>query len=252
MARLPLAIALLALAASAARADTDEDTEPAERTLRAAIKAHDAKAIAALLSPKLELAGIWFADPACARRFSTPGPLAPADAPAFARCLAQLRLQVTTRHTATPRGAVLTYDPGIELEAVFDGPTLRWLGYESQGRHDENLPTLSTQAFESLRKTGSPNIDTAVAAKLATAIASRGSVSAWIKLCLDATGALSLTELRSATTPDSGAILVAATRDWTFKPFKKQPACSLVFLVYPASQAPSYETLPDVAPATGD
>jgi hypothetical protein len=255
MARLSLALAA-ALIAGVAHADTDEETEPAELALRAAIKARDAKAIAGLLSPKLDVAGVWFADAGCAKRFAAPGPLAAADAPAFARCLAQLRLQVTTRHTATPRGAVLTYDPGIELEAVFDGRELRWIGYEGQGRRDENLPTLSTQAFEALRKSGSPNVDAVVGRQLATAVARQGAVSAWVKLCLDATGAISLAELREATTPDAGAVLLAVTRSWTFRPFqhagKKQPACSMVFLVYPASRAPSYETLPYAAPAAAE
>jgi hypothetical protein len=252
--RLLAPLAVIAALAGTARADPDDDTEVGQARLAAAIRARDARAIARQLHPRLDLAGVWFADPACAKRFASHTALAAGDLDAFARCLAQLRLQVTTRHTSTPGGAVLTYEPGIELELVFDGPLVRWIGFEAQGWKDANLPTLSAQAFEALRRSGTTNLDATAGKQLATAAASRGSVAAWIKLCLDPTGAITTAELRDSTTPAAGAILLAAIKDWSFRGFehkgKKLPVCALSYLIYPAAKAPSYETLPTAAPAS--
>jgi hypothetical protein len=270
--RLLAPVAVVAALAGTTRADPEDDTEVGQARLVAAIRARDARAIARQLHPRLDLAGVWFADPACAKRFASPMTLAAGEpdverAPekqqarsaridAFARCLAQLRLQVTTRHTSTPSGAVLTYEPGIELEVVFDGPLVRWIGFEAQGRKDANLPTLSTQAFEALRRSGTTNLDATAGKRLDAAVASRGSVAAWVKLCLDPAGAITTAELRDSTTPAVGAIVLAAIKDWSFRGFEhkgnKLPVCALSYLIYPAAKAPSYETLPTAAPASID
>lgn len=245
------AAAAAALAAPGAVADIPA-AELGAAELTAAIKARDARAIARRLHARLDYAGVLFADPACAARFAKHGELGPKDADAFARCLAGLRPQLSTRRSAQVEGAVLTYEPGIELELTFDGPRLTWIGYVAQGHADENLPTLSAQAFEALRKTGRTNVDEVIAPRLAE-LPGQAPISAWLKICLDATGAVTALSVREASSPKAGELLAAAARDWTFRPFvhrgKALPVCSLSQLTYPAAAAPVVETLPAVVPA---
>jgi hypothetical protein len=250
----PLAAASAALASSSARADLPE-AEIGTAELTAAIKARDVKAIARQLHARLDYAGVLFADPACAARFAKHAEVGPKDADAFARCLAQLRPQLSTRQSSQSDGAVLTYEPGIELELTFEGTKLAWIGFLAQDFADANLPTLSAQAFEALRRTGKTNVDAEVAPKLG-ALAAGAPQSAWLKLCLDATGAVTAISVREATTPKAGEVFREVARGWTFGPFvhrgKAIPVCSLSRLTYPAAQAPIVETLPTVVPATAD
>ncbi len=240
-----------ALASSSARADIPP-AEIGAAELTAAIKARDARAIARQLHARLDYAGVWFADPACAARFAKHGELGSKDADAFARCLAQLKPQLSTRRSSQRDGAVLTYEPGIELELSFEGTRLAWIGFLAQGFSDANVPTLSAQAFEALRRTGKTNVDDKVAPHLES-LADKGPASAWLKLCLDATGAVTSISVREATAPRAGEVLAEAARDWTFRPFvhrgKPIPVCSLSQLTYPAAQAPAVEILPIVVPA---
>ncbi len=124
MKRLGLVVSLVIAGAGAASArqayrpppppppTVDVSAEPG-----AAIRARSAPRVAKLLADPLRNYGIWFADPACAKQFGAPGVVTGADLQAFARCLAQLKLQATTRQPGASDNGILTYEPGIECRA---------------------------------------------------------------------------------------------------------------------------------------
>jgi len=222
--------------------------------LGAAIRARSATRVAKLLGETVQSYGIWFSDAACAKQFGTPGVVSGTDLQAFARCLAQLKLQATTRQPAADN-AILSYEPGIELEIQHLGGRVRWLGYQYQTAADRGRPTLTAQAFEALRRSGKTNLDDAVASKLEPLLerAKLGSISAWMKLCIDDEGSLDQVTLRDSDAPSglSGKVSLAfevAMRSWRFLPFKSQgkaiPVCTMALLTYPAARAPLVETLP--------
>lgn len=223
--------------------------------LGAAIRSKNTTRVVRLLGETVHNYGIWFADAACAKQFGQPGVVTGAELQAFARCLMQLRLQATTRQVPAKDAAILTYDPGIELELAHTGGRLRWIGYLSQTEADHGRPTLTAQAFEALRKAGKTNLDDAVSLKLEPVLerAKLGSVSAWAKLCLDEQGALDEVDLRQVDAPADQVQKVStafevALRGWRFRPFQARgqamAVCTMTLLTYPASRAPLVETLP--------
>ena len=248
------AFALAVVAVSPAHADDETDRAAAE--MATAIRARDAGAIARHLTATLHTAGMYFPDAACSRRFGAAGEVRASDVPAFAKCLAGVKLQVTTRHSAMEDGAVLTIDPGVEVELAFDGGRVRWIGYLTQNGVGDGLPTLTAQAFEGLRKTGTTNLDAAVRGKLEP-LADRAHVplAAWLKVCLDARGAVTTVTAPWSSQPGVGDAFIAAAADWTFRPFAPRgaatPACSLTLLTYPAAKAPAVEVLPLAAGVPG-
>ena len=223
--------------------------EPSETSARLAdaMRSHDAKAVAKLLHKNVLVRGMWFPDAGCTRQFGKEQTITKAKHAAFAQCLAKLTLQPSTRKFARAGSQVLTYAPGMELELGFDDGQLYYVGY----LHDtaqRTIPTLTVQAFESLRKTGNTNVDKLVAAKLDGEVSKRGyQVAAWLDVCLDAKGTVKAT-VTEATTPEIGAVFLAATSDWTFDAFVSgktaMPVCSQSLLTYPAAKAPKIELLP--------
>lgn len=224
--------------------------------LAAAIRSKNGGRVAKLLGESVQNYGIWFADAACAKRFGAPGVVTGPELAAFARCLAGLRLQATTRQPGASDNAILTYDPGIELEISHSGGRVRWLGFLYQTAADRGRPTLTAQAFEALRKAGKTNLDDVVETKLEPVLerAKATSVSAWVKLCIDDEGAIDHVGIRQTDAPAgqggkvSTAFEVAIERGWRFRPFtvrgKAMPACTMALLTYPAARAPLVETLP--------
>src|SRR5262245_26093107 len=109
---------LLALASlltpALARADQTDVTAAAWAKLTAAIRAHDAAGIAALLDERLELNAMVYGDAGCEKQFAGKLAVDQASTLAFARCLAQLKLQATTRRAGSPNNAVLTLASGYE------------------------------------------------------------------------------------------------------------------------------------------
>lgn len=220
--------------------------------LAEAIRARDAKAIVPLLRKKGTLVrGMWFPDAACTRRFGKEKKLKKAgDLTALARCLAKLELQPTTRRSQSREAIVLTYAPGIEIELAVDGGQIYYAGYVHHVDHQQpHVPTLTAQAFEALRSSGSTNVDAAVEHKLAAEVSKRGGnqVAAWLEVCLDAKGKAK-TAVAEATTVEIGRVLLAATANWTFQPFttgkRAVPVCSQSLITYPAANAPKTEVLP--------
>jgi hypothetical protein len=224
--------------------------------LAAAIRSKNGNRVAKLLGESVQNYGIWFADPACAKQFGAPGVVTGPELAAFARCLTGLRLQATTRQPGASDNAILTYDPGIELEISHSGGRVRWLGFLYQTAADRGRPTLTAQAFEALRKAGKTNLDDVVGTKLEPVLerSKDTSVSAWVKLCIDDEGSIDHVDVRQTDAPagQSGkvrmAFEVAIERGWRFRPFtvrgKAMPVCTMALLTYPAARAPLVETLP--------
>jgi hypothetical protein len=231
-----------------ATADDQRDATQGISELTAAIRAHDTKAIARLMRAPVTSTGVWFPDAACEKRFGKPGTILVKELEPFARCLAQLRPQVSTRKAGQRDGAVLTYDPGIELHVAFYGPLVRAIGFEAQTSADTGVPTLTVQAFEELRTAGTTLLDDKLASSLRAEAATKGSVSAWMKVCIGATGAITNAWTVKSTTTSIGEAFRVAIADWTFKPLEihkvAMPACGLWLLTYPAAKAPPVETLP--------
>ena len=178
---------------------------------------------------------MWFADPVCEAEFAAPGDVGGGRLDELARCLALAKVALSPRKDALPDVVVLTYPPGIELEARFadlaSGRTLTWVGYVS--RHDvaDALPTISPDALESLRLAGqreTPNADL------------QPPAYAWVKLCIDGEGTVTSTHVRQATSHKAARELVEATRDWKFKPFvpagQPLPVCSVLVLGSPLAK----------------
>lgn len=232
-------LALLALLIPSVAAADDTATWAGE--VNRALKRHDTKAIAARLATPLKHAGAWFPDAACTKRFAQPGVLQTKDRDAFARCFAKLVPQLSTRASSYRDGAVITAEPGIELELLFDTDgKIRWFG-PAGGTGDNGTPMLTAQAFEALRTAGSTLLDDKVR-ELDRELTKSNPASAWIRTCLDENGAATRAVAWSST-PATGDVFLRATSDWAFRAFRV-PACSMSLLTYPASKAPPVETLP--------
>jgi hypothetical protein len=241
-------LALLFALASPAVAETleivSDGTELA--ALVRDLKRDDVKAITARLETPFKYNGAWFADAKCAKRFARAGVLHTKDRDAFARCLATLVPQLSTRQSAAPSGMILTVEPGMEIEVLIVDGRVRWLGPAGAG-DDTSPPMLTAQAFEALRTAGTTLLDDAVRADLESQLVKSNPASAWIRTCVDETGKATRA-VASASTPKTGEVFLRATSDWAFKPyqFRKAPVrvCSMSLLTYPASKAPAIETLP--------
>lgn len=237
-------LALLALLVpSVALADTTSDGE-----LVRAMKRHDAKVIAARLATPLEYKGVWFGDAQCTKRFARAGVLQTKDRELFARCFAKLVPQLSTRMSANRESTVITVEPGVELELTFNAEgNIRWIN-PAGGSDAKGTPMLTAQAFEALRSKGTTLLDDKVR-ELEPELTKANPTSAWIRTCVDETG-VSTRETAWSSTPLTGELFLRATSDWAFRaytpPKQKLPVrvCSLSLLTYPASRAPSIETLP--------
>lgn len=215
----------------------------------------DAASIRKLMRGEVTYAGMWFDDPECVRQFPAAAKIEGARLDAFASCLAGLHLQASKRHDYFVDVAVLSYAPGIEIEALVendaDGPRLGWIGYS--GRHDlgDALPTITGEALEALRVAGDRNgpVDPAAMSELYELQGERKSYAqAWLKVCIDAEGTVTSVHAREATSLGASHAFTAAARTWHFRPFvvgnHGLPVCSLARLTYPPDQAASIETLP--------
>lgn len=213
----------------------------------------DPSAIEELFHGLVTNGGLWFDDPTCAAKFANGGDVPATELAAFAHCLAGLHLQASTREDALGDVVVLTYPPGIEIEArvvhEIGGVRLSWIGYESRRDVDALIPTITADAFESIRLTGDRNgpIDPAVATTLGVGPGTEPA-HAWLRVCIDETGAITLAHPFTTTDPKASAAFEKAAMAWTFKPFKignrVVPICSMVSMTYPTGGAPMVETLP--------
>jgi len=213
----------------------------------------NASAIEELFHGYVTDGGLWFEDPACASQFGSGGDIPPNQLSAFAKCLAALHFNASPREDQLGDVVVMSYPPGIEIEAriVHErvGPRLAWIGYESRRPVDALSPTVTADTLESVRLTGDRNgpIDQEAAAALALGPGAEPA-RAWLRVCVDENGAVTLAHPFSTTDPKASAAFEKAAMAWTFKPFtigaRVVPICSMVQMSYPTGGAPRVEVLP--------
>jgi len=227
-----------------------------------AIGRHDEPAIAAAFQAPVAFGGLWFTDPDCTREFPTQTRVQADRLPAFAHCLATLPLQPSARRHQLGDIEVLEYAPCIEVELQFvargDHAWITWIGYAGRRDPKDALPTITGTALAALR-TGPATVvlDDATRATLeAGAKASDLPAQyAWLKICLDATGALTGVHPREITSPLAEKAFTDVARTWQFRPFaitgQAIPVCAMQRVAYPDTTAP--EVLPiELAPEDGD
>ena len=218
-----------------------------------ATRAFDAAAIEAMFAEPLVFGGMWFPDPACRQQFAAAGTIKPEARAQLAKCMSSLQLAKSHREHAYPEIAILTYDPGLEIEAQLGprGPVgsteveIRWIGHVSRSSAADELPTITQRTLESLHE-GPLVIDDVARGKLDGLLAeikakpnheSVESVSSWVKLCLDAEGRVTSIEPRTITSGPVFDVFAAVARTWTFRPqlLANEPAavCSVLFLAHP-------------------
>jgi hypothetical protein len=224
-----------------------------------AVSSDDADELETLFRGKVTNGGLWFADPACASQFGGPGDVAPAQQKAFARCVAGLHMQPSTRDDALADVVVMEYAPGIEIEVrvaqELGGPHLSWIGFEARREDDPIVPTLAASAFEALRTSGDRNgpIDPKLASTLALDPTPTSHAQfAWFRICLDDQGNIASLRQTETTSHEAAEAFQGAAQAWTFKPLTiagtAMPACAMVRMAYPADQAPATETIPMPSP----
>jgi hypothetical protein len=200
-----------------------------------------------MMGPHVTLGGLWFPDATCQQEFAGTGEIAGGRLDELARCLTTIKLMVSPRKDSLADVAVLTYDPGLEIEARFidkaSGPWLSWIGYEARKDAADALPTITPETLESLRATGQrdpavPGIESE----------HTKAVYAWVKTCIDAQGKVTGTHVREASSPRAARLFQAAIADWSFTPFapagQPLPVCSLVVLGKPLAVALEQARIP--------
>lgn len=224
------------------------DTEPQYRSpklhdsaekLTRASSAHDVAAVRALLRDVVTIGGLWFPDTRCMIEFAAPAEVRGPKLDELARCLATLELKRSELEDALPDVVVLTYGGGIELEARFveheSGPWLAWIGYSARRDLQDALPTISAATLEALRIDGDPQAPLAGPGTFSELEMKHGAY-AWLKVCIDASGAVTGAHVREATSPRTARTFAAATQTWKFRPYmlgsQPAPVCAMVRMAY--------------------
>lgn len=116
----------------------------------------------------------------------------------------------------------------------------------SHGDKDESIPTITPVLFDSLRTTHDAP-DPSVTQRLEAEMAGRDYVFAWLKVCLDVAGNVSV-ETREATSDAVGNVFSDVAKAWKFDApvidGQPSPACSFVRLVYPSGKGPVAQEIP--------
>jgi hypothetical protein len=207
----------------------------------------DAPKLRRLMRDSVANGGLVFDDAACTKDFGTPGEVPAEKLDAFARCLAGLHLEPSTREDTLPDVLVMQYAPGFEVQARVtndDGAVLRWIGFASRVPGDLDVPTITHAAFEKQRLAGDPR---APLTPEAASTLGDDHASAWFKLCLDKAGAIVKVDPFVISAPKATHAFVEAIASWKFRPFVMRgtpiPVCSMVHLTHPVAQA-DVEKLP--------
>jgi hypothetical protein len=250
--------ACLLLAACAGTATRDAAPRPtldvtgaATRALVDAIARKDIDVVTNALAAPLQLGGLQFADPSCAR-FSSAGTIPAAQLRDFAACLVEMPLRASGRGRSAERVdiAILEYEPGIEVEVELGfGANKAWverIGYSAP--HDA-LPTITGDALVALRDGPPAPVPDDARGKLDDALARTrlDQLFAWLEVCIDAEGRVSGVDTREVTTPELSEVFVDAARSWKLHPFtiagRAVPVCTLARVAYPDRSSP-VETIP--------
>lgn len=240
--------------------DPGDITSAAARTFIDAIERKDVETIQRALHAPLAYAGMWFPDASCTQQFPVATTLQADRFPAFAACLATLRLRPSSRRDKLFGVAVLEDANGFELAARFaftDKASLLWFGYAGRRDPSDALPSITPAAFHALRREPGPP-PAEVLSVLASDRAARGdsTAGAWIKICLDQAGAITGVHPILVSSLATERALSGHVRTWTMRPFmvngRALPACALLKLVYPAGVAEAIEQLPLPIPASAN
>ncbi len=221
----------------------------------------DAAALAQLFQHDVVNGGLWFEDPDCLRQFPVAAEIHDDKIAAFAKCVSALHLQPSTRKDPLGDVIVMTYPPGIEIEARVvpdtNGWHLSWIGYESRRDNADALPTISPAILETLRIAGDHNgpVGPETAAKLDLDPQTHDTWT-WLKVCVDADGAVTSSHVREAASPNNARAFAAAVATWKFRPFTISghalPVCAMERLVYPPAPPPAHELLPPALPRSAN
>jgi hypothetical protein len=160
----------------------------------------DAAGIRAQLGAQasVTLAGVWFPDDACHARFGVNGVVDAAAFDALAGCLAGLHWRPSERGSERDDIAVMTYDPGFELEVhVADGKLDR-IGASI-------TPMITPATLETLRTAGDPR-------------APMTAATGHVRICLSDRLENPSRRTIARATPDDDAVLLGDTVDWMFHP----------------------------------
>jgi TonB family protein len=208
----------------------------------------DVATVRKMMGPHVMLGGLWFPDATCQKEFASPGEIGGGRLDELARCLTTVKLAVSPRKDSLADVAVLTYEPGFEVEARFidkvDGPRLSWIGYEARKDIVDALPTISPEALEALRTGGQR--DPAVTGL--DGAPGDEHPYAWVKTCIDTEGKVTGTHVREASSLRAARAFSAASADWTFRPFapwgQPLPVCALVLVAKPLAEALVHARIP--------
>jgi TonB family protein len=214
--------------------------EPLKPKARDTLTSRDPAVFERLMRGGVVDGGLWFDDPNCIE-FNTAGEVAEARRSAFARCLAALGLHASEREDALGDVVVMEYGP-YEVEArvvaEHDGPRLTWIGFSARLDASDSLPTLSPEGLAALR------VETPMPEKL------EPDSTAWLKLCIDETGAVTAADVREMSSPAAATAYRDAVMRWKLRPFtvsgQPMPVCSMVHLANRQKAGP--EVLPLPAP----
>jgi hypothetical protein len=204
----------------------------------------NAAAIEGMLEGEVVDGGLWFADRACDEQFHAARKIEPDQFHAFAQCLATLHWEASPRVDALGDTIVLAYPPGFEIEARVvhenEGAHLPWIGYEARRDPEDAFPTVTPAALEALREAGDRG----------ATFAADPDASAWFKVCIDETGAVTSAEDRETTSFEASRELADTIKTWKFRPFtvrdKVLPVCAMERLGHAAAK----ERLPFPAPTS--
>lgn len=251
---------LMLVACGPGLAPVDRRVEPRSALVAAA---NDPAKLEELFHGFVTNGGLWFPEPGCQAEFGHASDIPREQQHAFAQCLAGLHLQQSTRNDALGDVTVMTYEPGIEVEARVTeeeiGPRLAWIGFESRRDVDAPIPTITPAQLETVRLTGDVNgpLDPAEAKILDLDPTPKSHAEfAWLRVCVDETGAVSLAHTFETTSPQAKKLFEAAAQKWTFKPYmlggEPTHVCAMERLSYPPGQGPIGETLPMPPPPAHD
>jgi hypothetical protein len=206
--------------------------------LLAALHDHDTAALDELFKYPVTFKGAWFSDASCAHQFPQPGTIDESSRDAFVKCLAGLpAMHAGSIRHQLPDVDYLEYGPGISLEVryMFIGNVARvvWLGYAAHAYQADVLPTVTADALHA-NLIGSDALSPETHAALAAVNAQDGTPYsvAWLKVCIDASGAITGVHVRGATSIAAGDAMRDEASKWTFRPFqidgKAIPVCAVI------------------------